>query len=138
MAFLSQPRKLLFTHHAKAKMAFYKLSEARVRRVLHSPKRIQEGVAVKTVAMMQPASSRFVSTTNADNQRSGTKTSFGLGKRTETWSQEIWVMFQDSPEGRKIISAWRYPGVTKPGSQITKAILAQEYGDYNASEGDRG
>ena len=100
--------KIFFTHHAQGKMAFYKLSPGRVRRVLHSPKRIEEGVAPKTVAMMQPG------TVKKDGQK-------------ETWSQEIWVMFQDGARGRTIISAWRYPGVTKPRSQITKAMLVAAY-----------
>ena len=94
-------KPLSWTAHAKGKMAFYKLSPARVRRVLHSPKRIEEGVAPKTMAAMQPAQ-----------------------------SHEIWVMFQDSPRDRKIISAWRYPGVTKPRSAALKHILKEELEAY--------
>ena len=110
MPFLSRMKPLAWTAHAKAKMQFYKLSPARIRRVLHSPKRIEEGVAPKTVAMMQP----------------GTK---------EVWSQEIWVMFQDTPTERKVISAWRYPGVTKPRSSMTQKILRQEYQEYTGESG---
>src|SRR5665213_995057 len=84
-------KALIFTHHAHAKMQFYKLSESRVRHVMHAPKRIEEGVALKTVAMMQPGSIK----------RSGPQ-----GGQKETWSQEIWIMFQDIPEGRRVISAW--------------------------------
>jgi hypothetical protein len=82
-------------------MRFYKLSESRVRHVLHSPKRIEEGVAPKTVAMMQPAG-----------------------------SHEIWVMLQDSPGQRKIISAWRYPGVTKPRSPVAMQAMQREYQEF--------
>lgn len=101
MPFLSKPKQVVWTAHARAKMQFYKLSSQRVHHVLHSPKRIEEGVAPKTIAMMQPVQ-----------------------------SHEIWVMFQDSPQERKIISAWRYPGVTKPRSEIMKKIMRQEYGDF--------
>lgn len=107
----------VFTRHARAKMAFYKLSESRVRHVLHSPKRIEEGVAPKTVAMMQPGS---------------IKTSGPRGQNKETWSQEIWVMFQDGPRERNIISAWRYPGVTKPRSEIALQLMRQEYQEFLA------
>jgi hypothetical protein len=115
MQLLPRQKALIFTHHAHAKMQFYKLSESRVRHVMHSPKRIEEGIAPKTVAMMQPGSIK----------RSGPK-----GGEKETWSQEIWIMFQDSPEGRKIISAWRYPGVTKARSEIAMKLMRQEYSEF--------
>jgi len=104
-------KKLHWTNHAKAKMKFYKLSAQRVLRVLHSPRRTEEGVAPKTVAVMQPGSVKA----------SGQK---------EIWSQEIWVMFQDSPTARKIISCWRYPGMTKPRSAAALNHMRQEYEDY--------
>ena len=31
---------------------------------------------------------------------------------------EIWLMYKDTRDFRKIISAWRYPGVSKPGEEI--------------------
>ena len=120
MPFLSRMKPLAWTAHAKAKMQFYKLSPARIRRVLHSPKRIEEGVAPKTVAMMQPGT---------------TKTIFEPQGKKEVWSQEIWVMFQDTPTERKVISAWRYPGVTKPRSSMTQKILRQEYQEYTGESG---
>lgn len=102
-----KPKILHWTWHSRAKMNFYHLSEARVRRVLHSPKRVEEGIAEKTVAMMQPA---------------------GNGKH------EIWIMLQDAGRRRKIISAWRYPGISKPRSQMAWNFLRQEYLEYSASE----
>jgi hypothetical protein len=131
--FLKRVPKLLWTHHAREKMAYYRLSEQRVRRVLNSPKRIEEGVAPKTIAAMAPASlhaarphmNRGPLFRKAPPQKSGTE--------KETWSQEIWVMVQDVPTGRKIISAWRYPGVTKPRSEVTKEILRGEFEDYAGS-----
>ena len=102
---------LHWTNHAKAKMAFYRLSPMRVRRVLHSPKRVEEGVAPKTIAMMQPAAMK--------------------GKNT--WTQEIWVMVQDKGKERKVISAWRYPGVTKPRGEIAN-FMKREYQAFVAAE----
>jgi hypothetical protein len=38
-------------------------------------------------------------------------------------------MVQDVPTGRKIISAWRYPGVSKARGEIT-SIMKNEYRSY--------
>ncbi len=100
-------RKILeWTAHARGKMRFYRLSEARVRRVLNLPKRIEEGIAPHTIAMMQPASTETVG-----------------GKLA--WTQEIWVMVEDTKAKRKIISAWRYPGCTRPGEPLPPEILRE-------------
>lgn len=107
MPAVQKPNILHWTWHSRAKMNFYRLSEARVRRVMHSPKRVEEGIAEKTVAMMQPA---------------------GNGKH------EIWVMFQDAGKKRKVISAWRYPGISKPRSEIAWNFLRREYLEYSAGE----
>lgn len=114
MPFLKKPVQLQWTLHARAKMNHYRLSPARVRHVLHSPRRVEEGVAPKTVAMMQPASIK-----TAGGRE-------GAGKQA-SWTQEIWVMVQDAAGVRKVISAWRYPGVTKPRDA---AFLKKEYGEY--------
>ncbi len=106
MIIVRKPKVLQWTHHARGKMRYYGLSEQRVRRVMHSPKRVEEGIAPKTVAMMQP----------------GSATS---DKRQATWKYEIWVMIQDAGNKRKIISAWRYPGMTKPGASLPDAILRE-------------
>ncbi len=94
-----------WTNHARFKLRFYGLSEARVRRIINSPKRKEEGIAPKTVAMMQTA---------------------GSAKHP----YELWAMVQDSKKIRKVISAWRYPGVTKPRSEITRDKIANEYNDF--------
>ena len=99
-----------WTQHAQFKMRFYGLSEARVRRVIKSPLRTEEGIAPATVAVMQPSSIKVRN-----------------GKRT--WSQEIWVMYaveKMQKEKRKrmvIISTWRYPGQTKPREVLPFEIL---------------
>ena len=107
-----------WTYHVQDKMRFYRLSEARVKRVLHSPKRVEEGVAPNTVASMQPT---FIKTKD--------------GK--QAWTQEIWVMTQkvrQSAKGKghivKIISAWRYPGMSKVRSAALQNVMRQEYGSF--------
>lgn len=82
------------------KMRFYRLSESRVRRVIHSPKRIEEGIAPKTIAVMQSAGSK-------------------------RHPYEIWAMIQEEKSRRKVISAWRYPGITKPGQPLPEEILRE-------------
>ena len=109
MPIVKGPVQLEWTIHAQVKMRQYRLSPARVRRVLRSPRRTEEGVAPKTVAVMQPASL----------------------KSKDTWTQEIWVMVQDGPKKRRVISAWRYPGVTKPRAAMMLAVMRREYGEYS-------
>lgn len=79
-------KPLHWTEHARFKMRQYGLSEARVKRVLRAPSRVEAGIAPKTVAIMQPAGAKR--------------------------PQEIWCMYQDTKKARKIIAAWRYPGVS--------------------------
>jgi len=93
--------KILFwTKHSQAKMRQHGLSESRVKRVINYPKRVEEGIADKTVAMMQPAG-------------------------TIKHPYEVWVMVSDSPKRRNIVSAWRYPGKTKPGEPLPEAIIRE-------------
>ena len=100
MALARGVRSLHWTAHSKAKMRFYALSPARVRRILHSPARVEQGVAPDTVAYMQRAG-------NAKNP------------------YELWTMVQDAGKLRKVISAWRYPGLTKPGEPLPPEIMRE-------------
>lgn len=121
-----------FTLHAQYKMKQYGLSEQRVRSVIRNPKRREEGIVPKTVAVMQPTS---------------VKTSAGK----PVWKQEIWVMYrlrksEASPNFQipisnqirkskiqnlksanqiRIISAWRYPGVSPKRNPIPEEILRE-------------
>ncbi len=100
MAFIKKEKELYWTSHSKYKMRFYGLSENRLKRVINHPERIEEGIAPETVAMMQPAGSK-------------------------KHPYEIWIMIQDEKKRRKIISAWRYPGRTKPGQPLPEEILKE-------------
>lgn len=96
----SLKKNLVFTKHAENKMRFYQLSAQRVQRVLHSPKRKEKGIAPGTIAMMQ-----------------------GAGSKKHPY--EIWVMIADAGQTRKIISAWKYPGITKAGEPLPLEILKE-------------
>jgi len=91
---------LKFTSHSRFKMRQYGLSEARVKRVIHMPARIEEGIAPKTVAMMQKAGSI-------------------------KHPHELWVMIVDTKRERRVVSAWRYPGETKAGAPLPPEILRE-------------
>jgi hypothetical protein len=99
-------------------MVFYHLSGAQILRIFRKPTRREEGIAPQTVAAMQarkPANSKS-QMANGSNR-----------------SEEIWIMYklnkrandlQPTAVGSKLsssritmISAWRYPGVTKPGER---------------------
>lgn len=92
--------KIVWTNHVKDKMRYYRFSENQILRILRRPRRREEGIAPGTMAAMQPA---------------GTKKK----------PKEIWTMYQTTNRtvnGRKfkklkIISAWRYPGVTPLGER---------------------
>ncbi len=85
--------KISWTKHSIEKMKFYGLSSQRVIRVLRNPDRCQEAVAPGCVACMQT-----------------------IGNKSKT---EIWMMYLVSNNNKKkIITAWRYPGVSQIQDKI--------------------
>jgi len=93
-------KNIIWTRHSKYKLRQHGLSESRVRRVLNSPYRIEQGIAEGTIAMMKR-------------------------ERTTKKEYEIWVMIVDKDFTRRIISAWKYPGITNPGDSLPQAILKE-------------
>ncbi len=85
--------KYHWTNHVIGKMGFYGLSPDRVKRVIRTPKRVEEGIAENTIGVMQPSTN--------------------LKKPSE-----VWVMYQKRGSKKIIISAWRYPGISPIGKQI--------------------
>ncbi|MDP1845705.1 MAG: hypothetical protein Q8L09_03045 [Candidatus Moranbacteria bacterium] len=110
--------KYEWTQHAVIKMKQYGLTAQRILRVVKNPKRLEEGIVKNTIAVMQPTS---MSTKD--------------GKRV--WTREIWAMYQikrktKSEKGKafgrqkiRIISAWRYPGVSPKRDPIPEEILRE-------------
>jgi hypothetical protein len=115
--------RYLWTQHSIMKMQFYGLSEQKVLGIIRRPKRKEEGIVKNTIAVMQPVSAKV----NA--------------KGETTWKTEIWAMYQVrknaknkklaglqkifSTEQVKIISAWRYPGVSPKNNPIPEDILRE-------------
>lgn len=113
--------KFLWTNHSLGKMRFYRLSESRIKRIVKNPQRIEEGIAPETIAVMQR------------NDKKNKK-------------EEIWVMYQPTKQANfksqisklnnrkiRIISAWRYPGISplrKP-PPIPIDILEELFKEFN-------
>lgn len=75
------------------KMRYYKMSTGLIKRIIRFPQRKEVGIAPGTVAVMKPTQTKR--------------------------KQEYWVMYKHLPDRRRrIISAWRYPGVSLPGESI--------------------
>lgn len=110
-------------------MRFYGLSEARVRRVLHAPHRVEEGVAPETAAYMQRVGIGrnpseiwvMIQAGNTSGRRGGAqRSSFVLPRPSQARRGSGAKHFE-----RVIISAWRYPGATKPRAPLPAAIGAE-------------
>jgi hypothetical protein len=105
MKFLKEPKddeRFSWTKHCKEKMKFYGLSEAKLKRLFLNPKRTEEGIAPDTIAVMQSTG-------------------------TKKHPTEIWLMYQKFGKKIKIITAWRYPGISAAREEIPipKDILSE-------------
>lgn len=110
--------KYEWTQHAVIKMKQYGLTAQRILRVVKNPQRTEEGIVKNTIAVMQPTS---LCTKD--------------GKRT--WTREIWAMYQIKRKAQnakrktfgqqriRLISAWRYPGVSPKRDPIPEEILRE-------------
>lgn len=127
LTFPKDTAQFSWTRHIKNKMVFYHISGAQILRIFRKPNRREEGIAPGTSACMQ-----------------GRK----LAGSSKGRAEEIWIMYRMNkglrakdlrpghggnlptkrPQSRiTLISAWRYPGVTKPGERppIPNDILAE-------------
>ncbi len=104
---LSKYKKIYWTDHCKIKMRQHGLSKSKVLNVLYKPERKEKGIAPGTTALMQ---------TRKVYSFSKIKKPGVAGRRIVPG--EIWLMYKDTKDLRKIISAWRYPGISKPGDAI--------------------
>jgi len=105
-------RKIYWTDHSKIKMRQYGLSISKLLGILQKPERKEQGIAPGTTAVMK-TNKKFVNKT-IPLLKAKWKPTKAPG--------EIWIMYKDtkiqSVLTRKIISAWRYPGISKPGDAI--------------------
>lgn len=88
-------------------MKHYRLTEARIKRIIRYPARMEEGIFEGAIACMSPADGKKYS--------------------------EIWVLYvlvnakrkAKSAKQIKIITAWRYPGKSPERDPIPKNILRE-------------
>jgi len=106
-------RKLFWTEHSKIKMRQYGLSKQKLLNILYKPERKERGIVLGTTAVMKTNKTFF-------SQKQITLTK--AWQKPKRAPGEIWLMYKDVKMAlvpmRKIISAWRYPGVSKPGEAI--------------------
>jgi len=86
-------KEIYWTRHVKEKMRYYGLSVSRLKRILRNPQRKEIGIAPKTIALMQTTNTKKIT--------------------------EIWLMYQQVGKRKKMISAWRYPGISPKGEPIS-------------------
>lgn len=93
----SKKEKISWTRHAERKLRYYQLSKSRALRVLRHPERKEKGIAPGTLAFMQRAGSK-------------------------KHPYEVWLMYQTvkirGNTKTKIISTWKYPGMSPLGQPI--------------------
>lgn len=94
-------------------MRQYGLSAQKLLGILRKPERKEKGIVEGTTAVMK-TNKKFINKT-----KPLLKTGW---QKPKPASGEIWLMYKDIKKSgeniRKIISAWRYPGVSKPGEAI--------------------
>jgi len=107
-------KKLYWTEHSKIKMRQYSLSKQKILSILAKPERREKGIVEGTIAVMR-TNKKFYNKN---------KTLFKKSRwpRLKKAPGEIWIMYEDvkikSIPTRKIISTWRYPGISKPKEAI--------------------
>lgn len=110
-------------------MLFYGLTADKVKRVLRNPKRVEDGIAENTIAVMAPAGTNkrpteiwvmYANATNNPQLTTNDKNKLKnnrFSKKSSVVSSKLSV--NDNFSSRKIIiSAWRYPGISPVGKQI--------------------
>ena len=109
-------RKLYWTEHSKIKMRQYGLSVQKLLGILNRPERREQGIAPGTTAVMR-TNKKFINKTLPLFRKVANPPKAKAFRRAVA-PGEIWIMYKDAKDFRKIISAWRYPGISKPGEDI--------------------
>jgi len=124
---MKQPKndsKYIWTTHAWEKMQQYGISEQRVKRIVRFPKRTEEGVLDGAVAAMQPAGKQemWVMYVLADMNKKETSEEEAK-KKGEKKLDNIQSFLGNNSKRFKIITVWRYPGVSPKRDAIPEDVL---------------
>jgi hypothetical protein len=138
-----------FTLHSEYKMREYHLSRQRVIRIIRNPRRTEVGIVENTVAVMQPASIKRVNGKPArnathsvaggetwsqelwvmykvlKNQDSRIKNQGSELRNTQKNQNSSFKILHSANQEIRIISAWRYPGVSPERDPIPSDILRE-------------
>jgi hypothetical protein len=129
--------KYQWTQHSLFKMRQYGLSPQRIIRVIRNPERIEEGIVEKTIAVMQPASVKYKNFKKTWSQEIWAMYQNPVTRNSKPVTQDLKnplpaLRATLSQIGRgelggkiKIISAWRYPGVSPKNNPIPDEILEE-------------
>jgi hypothetical protein len=107
----------VWTHHAHDKMRYYRLTEARIKRIIRHPARIEEGIVEGAIACMQSA----IASAKGGSAFGG-KAMAGKGRKNYS---EIWVMYAVKQKQIIIITAWRYPGKSPERDPVPQKVLGE-------------
>jgi len=106
--------RFYWTNHVFRKMQFYGLSETKIKGVLSRPDRKEDGIAVKTLAAMQKTRTKKPSEIWVMYQIVKSRNQPLAASNTWRIVHGQWPVNQQT----KIISAWRYPGISPVGGKI--------------------
>jgi hypothetical protein len=104
-----QTKPLAWTEHSKIKMRQYGLSKQKILGILRKPERVEQAIVPGLVAAMKTNKIFF------KEKKIDIKKALWQPKRAPG---EIWVMYKENDQEKKIVSVWRYPGISKPGEEI--------------------
>ncbi|OGZ71339.1 MAG: hypothetical protein A2904_02230 [Candidatus Staskawiczbacteria bacterium RIFCSPLOWO2_01_FULL_33_9] len=100
-------KKNIWTQHSQLKIKQYGLSKSKLLGILYKPERKELGIVPGTIAVMK-----------TNKLFAKLKPVAPSTKWQKKVPGEIWLMYKDIKGTRTIISAWRYPGISKPGEKI--------------------
>lgn len=147
---MKQPKndsKYIWTSHAWEKMQQYGISDQRVRRIVRFPKRTEEGVLDGAIAAMQPAGKQemWVMYVLFDGNQKGISNEGDAGeisndepclpagrfrnpkqeKKNERPLDNMQSFLGSTGKRFKIITVWRYPGVSPIRDAIPEDVLSE-------------
>lgn len=135
---MKQPKndsKYIWTTHAWEKMLQYGISEQRVKRIIRFPKRVEEGVLDGAIAGMQPSGKQemwvmYVIVTNdlqqtTYNKKNSDEDNLEKNKKGEKKLDNMSQFLMNTGKRFKIITVWRYPGVSPVRDAIPDEVLAE-------------
>mgnify|MGYP001580330120 FL=1 len=93
-------------------MRQYGLSKQKLLGILRKPERKEQGIVPGTTAVMKTNPAKWQQKLPSRGKEKD------LRQKPKRTPGEIWLMYKDVKDFRKIISAWRYPGISKPGEEI--------------------